>query len=477
MSSSSSDAYMANGDHTPYLEKLSRTGDSSVTLVDIEVGTELTGKGRGEDLLDLSDLDLDALSSEAAKLSHPLTDYEEEVGERSRKRRKTKRLVRVSTGRKVKEGPEYALVGKVLFGNYAILDVLGKGGMAVVYLAKHLSFDRLVALKTLNRLEPELTRRFSREADTHCKLKHRNIVSVYDKLALDNGRAFMVMEYVDGITLRELLAMDKQIERHRDIAEILYQICDALTFAHERGIIHRDLKPGNVALFEEDYSIKVKVLDFGLAKIWNANTRLTRAGQAVGSPDYMSPEQCYGRHLSNTSDIYSLGVVAYKMITGHLPYKGDSLAEIILAHKRTVPVGLYEYRYDLSDINELNAIIMKALSVDPSKRQQSAREFKEEVQRWHSMVTEDESMRAIIYDDKRRELKQSITRLKAIKNSPVNEMKSTGVLKKDDQYPVYIDEFHMEADARNVITSWMIRILYIALTAAIIFLAFKLLTI
>ena len=93
------------------------------------------------------------------------------------------------------------------------------------------------------------------------------------------------------------------------------------------------------------------------------------------------------------------------------------------------------------------------------------------------MVTEDESMRALIYDDKRRELKQSITRLKAIKNSPVNEMKSTGVLKKDDQYPVYIDEFHMEADARNVITSWMIRILYIALTAAIIFLAFKLLTI
>lgn len=446
-----------------------------MTLIDLEAGTGLT---YGVHELDMSDLEIDTTGIESLGETsfHPGLAPPPEPLKPSRlpgSRRKTMRLVRERKNQKNKDGPEYALVGKVLFGNYAILDVLGRGGMAVVYLAKHLSFDRLVALKTLNRLEPELTQRFSREADTHCKLNHKNIVSVYDKLTLDNGRPFMVMEYVDGITLRELLSMDKRIERHRDIAEILYQICDALSFAHERGIIHRDLKPGNIALFEEDYSIKVKVLDFGLAKIWNANTRLTRTGQAVGSPDYMSPEQCFGRHLSAASDVYSLGVLAYKMITGHLPYKGDSLAEIILAHKRTVPVGLYEYRSDLSDVNELNAIVMKALSKNPNDRQQSAREFRDEIRRWHSMVTDDESMRALIYDEKRKELNQTITRLKAIRKKPNQEI--TNILPARNKHAVDFLEIEPESDTRIFLTNWMMRILYAVLVFALIFMVIGLL--
>ena len=276
------------------------------------------------------------------------------------------------------------LVGSVLANTYAIIDIIGQGDMATVYRARHLHVDKLVAVKTMKCRDPELLKRFAREVEAHSKLNHPNIVTPFEIIDVPGQQPYFVMEYLEGMSLAEILSCRGRIEREEEIATIIKQACDALSHAHEFGVIHRDMKPGNIVLLERNGRIVGKVVDFGLAKLQGEMQLLTRAGQALGSPLYMSPEQCMGLPLSNRSDIYSLGVVAYEMITGVPPFLGESIRDVMAAHcdANVKPIPIARYCPKLKAANQLNDVIGKALATDPDARYSTAFEFKRAVQAW-----------------------------------------------------------------------------------------------
>lgn len=276
------------------------------------------------------------------------------------------------------------LIGQVLNGNYEVIDILGEGGMALVYRGRQVSTERPVALKTLKTRDVNVMRRFQREMQTHGKLNHRNIVDAIDCFEF-NEQSFLVMDLVNGISLMDLITRDGGVESEEDIAAILSQICDALDHAHAQTLIHRDLKPANVILMDRpDGEILVKVLDFGIAKMQDDMQKLTAEGQAMGSPLYMSPEQCMGMELSPRADTYSLGILAYELITGNLPYEFPKLVQIMQAHcdPTVKPRNLGAYCPDLKGVDQLNQIIMRAIESEPDKRFQTAGEFKRAIEFW-----------------------------------------------------------------------------------------------
>ncbi len=282
-------------------------------------------------------------------------------------------------------------IGSVLANKYEILDVMGAGGMAVVYRARRISDNHLVAIKTLKTLEPIDLMRFSQEIKTHSQLDHKNIVGFIEAVA-NEGQLFLVMERVKGISLQELIKVVKRLDKEENIADILLQILTALDYAHENGVIHRDLKTGNIILIKEvDENMVVKLLDFGIAKVdrdGEEQQRLTHVGQALGSPIYMSPEQCTGRTLTTRSDLYSLGVVAYEMVTGAPPYCKGTLINIMSAHcnENIRPAPIMDKAPHLRGVKLLNQIIQKALETQPERRWQSAARFRAAVQFWIAAV-------------------------------------------------------------------------------------------
>lgn len=275
------------------------------------------------------------------------------------------------------------LVGQIL-GNYAILGRIGTGGMAVVYKAKHLQFGRIVALKTLRTQDPVVMERFAREIKTLALLKHPNIVEAIDCLQAPSGQTFLVMEYIEGLTLEEFIKAEGCIKSEEDIASVITQICDALDHAHKQRIIHRDLKPPNIVLMEQDGKTTIKVLDFGIAKLQDELQKLTTVGQAMGSPLYMSPEQCTGQELSPASDIYTLGIVSYQMICGRHPYESSSVVEIMTSHcdPNKFPESLTDLRPDIAGVIQLNQAIFRMVATDPQKRFQSTEEVKKAINTW-----------------------------------------------------------------------------------------------
>lgn len=251
-------------------------------------------------------------------------------------------------------------------GKYQILEELGKGGMGIVYKARDTKLDRIVALKFL---PPELTQdndireRFIQEAKTAAALNHPNITIIHE-IDEDHGQTFIAMEYIGGKSLKNkiksgLLTMENAVS-------IVSQIASGLQEAHEKGIVHRDIKPANIMLTERG---QAKIVDFGIAKLVG-KVRLTRTGTTVGTVAYMSPEQAKGDEIDHRSDIWSLGVVLYEMLTGQLPFKGNHEQTMIYSILNADPVPPKEYREEYSD--HLNAIIHKALQKDPSDRYQSA---------------------------------------------------------------------------------------------------------
>lgn len=280
------------------------------------------------------------------------------------------------------------LIGQRLVGNYEVLDILGAGGMAIVYKAKQIKMDRIVALKTLKSKELDVMARFAREMQTLAKLKHRNIVDAIDCIETPDGQSFLVMEYVEGITLLDLLKTVGKVEKEDDLAKILMQICDALEHAHQSGIIHRDLKPANIILIELDGDVLIKVLDFGIAKIQDDMQKLTAQGQALGSPLYMSPEACMGQKLTPASDVYSLGVLAYELISGNVPYAYQSMAKVMASHctPDIYPESLMVARPDLPGIQQLDQIIMRTLETDLDKRFPTVTDFKKAIAFWIQSV-------------------------------------------------------------------------------------------
>ena len=283
------------------------------------------------------------------------------------------------------------LVGTVLAHSYEILDVIGQGGMAIVYRAKQIATGRLVAIKTLRSPNPQDVLRFSQEIKTHSQLDHKNIVGYIDSFTA-RDQMFLVMERVRGISLQEIIRALGKLDEPENIVDILSQILDALNYAHAGGLIHRDLKTGNIILIKEvDNDMVVKILDFGIAKVQGDSQRLTHVGQALGSPIYMSPEQCSGKQLSTRSDLYSLGVLLYESVTGTPPYSKGTLINVMAAHcnENIKPKPLAEMDVKLPKTKMLDQILQKALQTHPDKRWQSAIEFKTALQFWLQCIQND----------------------------------------------------------------------------------------
>lgn len=276
------------------------------------------------------------------------------------------------------------LIGTVLAGNYEILDVLGQGGMGVVYRGKHSLMERIVAIKMLlSQLisDTNSVKRFQQESKASARLKHPHIIDVYDFGISPAGQPYIVMEFLEGTPLSDLIKKEGQISVDRSI-KLIAQACDALDHAHKQGVVHRDLKPSNIVLTtydeEKDY---VKVVDFGVAKLIEIGNngegqRLTQAGEVCGSPVYMSPEQCMGQELDARSDIYSMGIVLYETLTGKLPILGKTMVDTMSKHISEPPVPFNVARPDLYIPERLEWVVNKALSKDPANRQQSMEELK-----------------------------------------------------------------------------------------------------
>ncbi len=210
-------------------------------------------------------------------------------------------------------------IGKMLDERYEILDVLGTGGMAVVYRAYDHRLNRYVAVKILKgelATDQDLRRRFHDESQSVAMLSHPNIVSIYDVNQVE-GREFIVMELIDGITLKQYMKKRGGCLNWREALHFISQIMQALKHAHSRGIIHRDIKPENVMVLRDG---SVKVMDFGIARSTTSQATVTQ--EAIGSVHYISPEQARGSHIDARSDIYSAGVVLYEMLSGRLPFEG-----------------------------------------------------------------------------------------------------------------------------------------------------------
>jgi serine/threonine protein kinase len=280
------------------------------------------------------------------------------------------------------------LLGTVFAERYSILEVLGRGGMGVVYKARHDLMDRIVAIKMML---PQLVSdevslaRFQREARAASKINHPNIIAIHDfGLTADTGVAYLVMDYIEGQTLGDAIKKDGQLGVVR-AARIFLQVCDALQHAHKLGVIHRDMKPSNIMLVNQgDKEDVVKVVDFGVAKIASSENdmdqqRLTTTGEIFGSPVYMSPEQCIGESLDSRSDIYALGCVLYEAVTGKPPCAGKNAIETIARHMNTTPEPFGKVRADLYIPEWLERIVFKALSKDPAQRQQTMQEFFDEL--------------------------------------------------------------------------------------------------
>ena len=250
-----------------------------------------------------------------------------------------------------------------MFGVYEIKDTVGQGGMGVVYRAHDTALDRIVALKVLKedlRSNKQVAARFQREAQAIASLSHPGIVHIYAVGSV--GRIpFISMEFIEGLTLSQLMKREKKIAWKRAL-HIAEQVAEALACAHEAHIIHRDIKPGNVLLAADD---RAYVTDFGIAKVLTAETQLTVEGSRLGTPNYMSPERCMNQEITPSSDIYSLGVVMFQMITGRLPYEAASPVELIKKIVSDPPARARDYAPEVpEDVERLVAHLIEKKPTD-----------------------------------------------------------------------------------------------------------------
>src|SRR4030095_1084603 len=266
-----------------------------------------------------------------------------------------------------------ALTGRTLDQKYYLESKLGFGGMGTVYLAGRLLIGDRVAVKVLHpeqMADPQAVERFRREAQTDARLKHPNVVTVYDYGVSREGLNYQVMELAEGESLRSL------VERHGRLAEtaaaeIVRQVCAALDEAHRQGIVHRDIKPENILVQTTPHGLQVKVLDFGIAALREVKAgRLTKAGGLVGTPHYMSPEQCLGEELDGRSDIYSLGIVLFEMLTGVVPFDSPTTTAIVVKHVNDPPPPPSTLNPKIS--RAVESVVLRALKKRRDARPQTA---------------------------------------------------------------------------------------------------------
>lgn len=261
-------------------------------------------------------------------------------------------------------------IGKTLDGRYEIMNIIGEGGMAIVYRALDHRLNRYVAVKIMRSemaTDEDFRRRFNAESQAVAMLSHPNIVAVYD-VSRSEAMEYIVMELIDGITLKQY--MDKRgMLAWREAVHFSKQIAKALSQAHERGIIHRDIKPQNIMLLRDG---TIKVADFGIAAL-ESEVEEKPDGQAIGSIHYIAPEQARGESPDARSDIYSLGVLMYEMLTGNVPYSGDTLGEVAIKHMQSAPVSPRKINPEISE--DLERITLKAMESRIDLRYQSAAEL------------------------------------------------------------------------------------------------------
>ena len=284
------------------------------------------------------------------------------------------------------ETPTDPLIGVKFDGKYRLDEKLGVGGMGTVYRATHLLIDRPVAIKVLNSrfVEDEAALiRFRREARAAGRLQHANAVTVTDFGTTTDGYVYIVMELLEGRTLREVLAHDAPLDTARAVS-LMMQISAAVGAAHAAGIIHRDLKPANIFIVQRPNTpASVKVLDFGIAKLAaealeeDDHMTLTQVGVMIGTPRYMSPEQCDGVQLTPASDVYSLGIILYEMLAGMTPFTGSTPLAVAMKHSSSPPRPPSEIVATIPPAIE--SVVLHALEKDPSNRPANADEFRQEL--------------------------------------------------------------------------------------------------
>ncbi len=286
-------------------------------------------------------------------------------------------------GSTLRAPPGSDLVGSILADRYHVIRRIGEGGMGQVYLAEHVKMKRKSAVKVLHQgmvHDPDAISRFNREASNASQIQHPNVAAIYDFGETPEGLIYLAMEYVDGEPLTKI------IERHGALtaaraADIGEQVASALEAAHDMGIIHRDLKPDNIMITRgragEDVA---KVVDFGIAKAMQADDqKVTKTGLAIGTPEYMSPEQLGGDQLDSRTDIYSLGLVTFNMLTGQLPFPSVVSREALIMRLTEKPRTLAEIRADVQWPAELQTVMDKALANHPADRYQHVSQFGREL--------------------------------------------------------------------------------------------------
>ena len=274
------------------------------------------------------------------------------------------------------------LVGQTLAGKYRIEELINEGGMGAVYRGTHTLMDKTVAVKVLHpalAADDKIVARFSREARAASRISHPHALNVTDFGESENGIVFLVMEYLRGRTLKEVIRGEGPMPLAR-VLEIVKQVSAALDAAHAQGVVHRDLKSDNIMLEDVGDGDWAKVLDFGIAKIQedvgSTDPALTAANMIIGTPQYMSPEQCsQASEIDSRSDIYSLGVILYEMLAGHVPFTGESPTAIMMKHLQEPPPSILEERADLPA--GVGRVIARAMAKRPEDRYQSAGELAE----------------------------------------------------------------------------------------------------
>lgn len=283
-------------------------------------------------------------------------------------------------------GADEHLVGQTLDGRYRIIEVIGQGGMGIVYEAEHVLIEKRVAVKVLRQdftRKPDVVERFRQEARSASKIGHPNIIDVIDFGETPSGASYFVMEKLEGEDLAEVLCRECVLAPARAV-NLIYQCCRALSAAHAKGIFHRDLKPENLFLVRTPAGAEsVKIVDFGVAKMSDladdpsGSRRLTRTGMLFGTPEYMSPEQARGMQLDHRADIYALGIILYELVTGRVPFEGSNFMEVLSKHG-TEPLPELTVANPGTIVSEaLRAVVLRALCKDREVRFQSMDEMAE----------------------------------------------------------------------------------------------------
>ena len=282
------------------------------------------------------------------------------------------------------QSPDDPLIGQMVAERYQILSLIGEGGMGRVYLAEHVRMGRKSAVKVINpalATTADAISRFNREAANACKINHPNVAQVYDFGEMADGTLYLAMEFIDGETLDSVVAREGSLPPAR-AAQITKQVADALFAAHHLGIVHRDLKPENVMVARHlDGSDWVKVVDFGIAKtvqrdgMEGGSQTVTTAGVSLGTPEYMSPEQLAGERLDHRTDIYSLGLVLFNMLTGELPYPKLTSKETLVRRLTSPPRSLADVRPDVAWPRALQDVLNRALTSEVGDRYDNVAEF------------------------------------------------------------------------------------------------------